>query len=235
MPIFDEPAFMKPLHPKGDVIVFGKSPDLEIADARNGVARFGGLWRTPSYFTAYVRSAGVLIEYATEQNILDDIALPAFYMQRHALELLIKRLLSWLYETAEYRAKVGQSSPALPSAKQKKNFKRSHNLSVLLNDLRSTSKAAGFAEPPSELTELVQRFGELEKSDTWSRYSASERKDGEVIHHVDKEVVIPLVDFQRCLELVVSKTAYKFDGEDAYENELYFAWESAERAIGSAG
>ncbi|MGH8551097.1 MAG: hypothetical protein ACRERU_21335, partial [Methylococcales bacterium] len=221
MTLFDEPAFIKPTHPKGDVIVFRRSPDLEIADTKNRVARFGGLWRTPSYFIAYVRSAEILIEHAAQHNTLDDIALPAFYMQRHTLELLIKRLLSWLYEAAEYRSELGQSCPAMPSTHQRKNFKRSHNLSRLLNNLRVTSKAFGFPEPPDELAELVQRIGEFEKSDTWSRYEVSESKDGGIVHHIQKEIVLPLVDFQRRLELVVSKTAYQFNGHEAYENDLY--------------
>lgn len=235
MTIFDEPVFIKPTHPKGDVIVFGKSPELEIADAKNGVARFGGVWRTPSYFTAYVRSAEILIEHGKQHNILDDIALPAFYMQRHALELLIKRLLSWLYEAAEYRAELGHSSPAVPSTTQKKRLKRSHNLLTLLNDLRSASSAYGFSDPPAELADLVQRLAEFEKSETWSRYSESESKDGCIIRHIEKEIIVPLVDFQRRLDLVVSKTTYQLNGEDIYENELYFAWESAARATDRIG
>ena len=235
MTLFDEPAFMKPMHPKGDVIVFGKSPDLEASDAATGVARFGGLWRTPSYFNAYFRSAEILIEYASQHNILDDIALPAFYLQRHSVELLIKRLLSWLYETAAFRAELGHTSPAPPSAQQKKDLKRSHNLLRLLANLRFASSASGLPDPPTELADLVRCIGEFEKSDTWSRYADSEKKDGGIVHHIDKEVVVPLVDFQRRLEVVVTRTAYRFDGDDAYENELYFAWESAARATGRAG
>jgi hypothetical protein len=235
MTIFEEPVFIKPKNHKSDVIVFGKSPEIEIADATDGVARFGGLWRTPSYFIAYVRSAEILIEHAKQHHILDDIALPAFYMQRHAMELLIKRLLSLLYETAEYRKELDHAFTAVPSDQQKKRLKRSHNLLSLLNDLRSASSASGFSDPPTELAELTQRLAEFEKSETWSRYSESENKEGYIIRHIEKEVVVPLVDFQHRLELVVSKTIYQFNGEDTYENELYFAWESAARATGRIG
>ena len=231
---FEEPAFVKPTHPKGDVIAFGKSPDSEIEDAKSGVARFGGFWRTPSYFTAYVRSAGVLIEHAAKTNELDDIALPAFYMQRHALELLIKRLLSWLYEAAEYRLELSQASTWAPSMQQKKALKRSHNLTRLLNDLLSSSKASGFRDPPIEFCELVQSIGQFEKSETWSRYAVSETKDGTMVRHIDEEVVVPLVEFQRRLDLVVSKITYRFDGESSYENDLYYEWESVARATGRA-
>lgn len=235
MALFEEPAFVKPTHPKGDVIVFGKSPDLEVEDTKNGVARFGGLWRMPSYLTAYVRSAGILIEHAAKFNELDDIALPAFYMQRHALELLIKRLLSWLYEAAEYRSELGQTSTWTPSERQKQAFKRSHNLTRLLNDLHSSSHALGFQDSLVELRELVQSITQLENSDTWSRYEVSETKKGTIVRHIEKEIVVPLAEFQHRLELIVSKITYRFDGEDSYENELYCAWESAARATGRVG
>lgn len=234
MALFDEPAFIKPTHPKGDVIVFGKSPELEIADAKSGVARFGGSWRTPSYCIAYVRSAEILVEHAAHNNTLDDIALPAFYMQRHALELLIKRLLAWIYEAAAYRLELGQSSAWAPSAKQKRDFSESHNLTRLLDDLRLSSKASGFPELPSELGELVKRIGAFEKTDSWSRYEVSKIKGG-IVRHIEEEVVLPIVEIQRRLELVVFKTTYRFDGEDAYENVLYYEWESAARATGRAG
>jgi len=234
MALFDEAAFIKPTHPKGDVIVFGKSPDLEIADAKSGVARFGGSWRTPSYCTVYVRSAGILVEYAAQNNILDDIALPAFFMQRHALELLIKRLLSWIYDAADYRSELGPSSAWVPSAEQKKAFSGSHNLKSLLDDLRLSSRESGFPELPAELGELVQHIGTFEKSDTWSRYEVSKKKD-RIVKHIEKEVVLPIVEIQCRLELVVSKTTCRFDGEDAYENALYYEWECAARAAGRAG
>lgn len=98
---FDRLIFLKPTHPKGDVIVFGKGTELELADAACGVARFGGDWRIPSYFRAYLRAADVLVSHGVQGNSLDEIGLPAFYIQRHALKLLVKRLLSWVYEYAQ--------------------------------------------------------------------------------------------------------------------------------------
>lgn len=229
--LFGEPIFIKPTHPKGDVIVFGKSPDLVTADAKSGVARFGGQWRKPNYFTAYVQSAGILIQHAVQNNALDDIALPAFYMQRHALELLIKRLLSWLYEVAEYRSELGEMSPGVPSKQQRESAKGSHNLKLLLANMLAASAASGFPDPPLELAELVQSISSFEMSNTWSRYEMSE-SNGEVLRHTNDEVVLPLVDFQYRLELVVLKTTYRFDGGDSYENNLYYEWESVARATG---
>lgn len=119
MVVFDPPIYIKPAHPKGDVIVFGKAPELEHADVANGVARFGGQWRSPSYIQAYFRAADVLVNHGVSTNTLDDIGLPAFYMQRHTLELLIKRLLSWVYEYADA---VGNKE--VPSNNQRSRFKK---------------------------------------------------------------------------------------------------------------
>ncbi len=75
MSIFDQPAYIKPTDPKGDVFAFGKGPELEAADTRNGVARVGGFWRRPDYFRAYLRSAAVLIEHGVQHGELDEVML----------------------------------------------------------------------------------------------------------------------------------------------------------------
>lgn len=235
MGIFDKPVFIKPLDPKGDVLMFGKGPELELADANNGVARFGGDWRTPSYFFAYLRSARILIEHGVQNGTLDDIALPAFYMQRHAFELLAKRLLSWVYQLAEYRLELQRDCQPVLSKKQRERFDRSHKLSDLLRDLKSSCMRFGFREPPAELEQLAREIEKFEKSDTWARYERSKNEKDGVVLHVQDEVVLPLVDLQRQLEEVSSKVVYGFNGERRYENELYDHWLDALRATGRAG
>lgn len=219
MTVFDPPIFIKPSHPQGDVIVFGKSPEFELLDAANGVARFGGTWRAPSYFRAYLRAASVLVAHGKGANSLDDFGLPAFYLQRHALELLIKRLLSWVYEYADA---IG--GEALPTKKQKDRFKHSHGLSALLDDLESTCRQYDFSLPPKEFYELVKEFKDIEITETWSRYDRSETNPQVVVQHMKDEVVVPIVALQEKLEAVVANVAFRFDGTAAYENELYEAW-----------
>lgn len=232
---FEPPLFVKPPDPKGDVIPFGKAPHLQLQDSANGVSRFGGAWRAPDYFFAYLESAAILVEQGAQNRTLDDIGLPAFYLQRHATELLIKRLLSWLYELAELRSELCPDWQGVPSSEQKKNFKRSHNLPQLFKDLCLVSKHFRFAEPPIELGELVHEIANFETSETWARYERSEAKGGAVIHHVQNEVIVALVDLQQRLELVAFKTSYQFTGEQTYEMELYEEWLNAARAAGRAG
>lgn len=235
MSIFDKPAYIKPSDPKGDVFVFGKGPELEGADARNGVARVGGLWRRPDYFRAYLRSAAVLIEHGVRHEELDEVMLPAFYLQRHALELLIKRLLSYLYEWAEFRVKLGYNWEGVPSNGQKDRF-TTHGIHKLFQDLCRTCKHFKFTNPPLELAALVKKLTQFEKTETWSRYAQSKNhKDDTIIQHLEDEVEVPIVDLQRDLEFVASKITYRFDGEPAYENELYDHWADAARAVGHIG
>lgn len=222
MAVFNPPIYIKPVHPKGDVIVFGNPPELELADAANGIARFGGAWRSPSYFQAYLRAADVLVSHGAATDTLDDIGLPTFYMQRHALELLIKRFLSWVYEYAEA---IGNK--AVPTNNQRKRFKNSHCISKLLEDLRNTCRYYGFSEPPEELGALVKEVESFEASETWARYESSESKNHGVLHHLKDEAVVPLVALQKKLEAVASNSAFRFDGTEAYENELYYAWSDA--------
>jgi hypothetical protein len=222
MPTFDPPVFIKPTDPKGDVIVFAKAPELEISDTAAGLARFGGQWRSPSYLRAYVRAADVLVEHGARAGTLDDIALPAFYMQRHALELLVKRLLSWVYEYAE-----ATNDPSFPTKSAAKAFKSSHNIQKLLRDLASSCQHFGFAPPPDELSSLAREFSSIEKSETWARYEMSETKDNIILHHMQEEVVLPLVQIQKRLEAVTLNTLHKLDGTEAYEDELYYAWRGA--------
>ncbi len=235
MGIFDKPVFIKPLDPKGYVVMFGKGPELDLADPQNGVARFGGAWRAANYFYAYLRSAGILIEHGVQNGTLDDIALPAFYMQRHAFELLTKRLLSRVYELAEYRLELQPACQPVVSTGQRERFNRSHKLTELLRDLKSACRRLGFRQPPAELEQLAREIEKFEKSDTWARYERSTNEKDGVVLHVQDEVVLPLVDLQRQLEEVSSKVVYGFNGERRYENELHDHWLDALRATGRAG
>ena len=235
MMIFSTPFYVKQPDESKDVLVFGKSPEQRIEDLMNGVSRFGGPWRAPNYIYSYLRSAAILIDHGVKTNSLDDIGLPIFYMQRHATELLIKRLLSWLYEMAEFQTELGQDCQGVPSNTQRNNFKKSHNLPQLFKDLSLVSKHFGLAKPPTELGEWVEELAKFEKTETWARYEQSETRDNIVIRHVKDEIALPLVDLQRRLELVILKTVHRLSGDQTYENELYDEWLYAARSAGKAG
>ena len=234
MVVFDPPIYIKRPDEDRDVIVFGKSPELRVDDLNNGIARIGGSWRAPDYMHAYVRAVKILVKNGMEANSLDDIGLPAFYLQRHAVELLLKRLLSWLCELAKFRKELGKDDHGVPSSDQMKRFKRTHNLSDLFRDLADVSEIFEFGAPPIEIKQLVDKISQFEISETFSRYERSE-KNNEVIFHMKKEVALPLVDLQKRLEHIVFQVTYQPNSEDNYEKNLYEAWLCAARDTGHAG
>lgn len=234
MTIFDKPACIKGPGERDDVIVFGKEPGQEAEDLASGVARFGGLWRSPSYMNAYIRAAEILIAGAIERRALDDVGLPSFYLQRHATELLIKRLLGWLHEIAAYKVRFGEDTKGMPTSEQRGRRTGSHNLSNLWLDLREMAIHFGFAPPPAQLGELVDELTAFEKTATWSRYERSEKR-GEIVRHVEHEAAVPLVQIQRRLEEVAMLATYSGGEKNTYEQTLYDEWLAYARSAGDAG
>lgn len=212
-----------------DVIPFGKMQNLEIEDLKNGISRFGG-YRKPDYFMAYFRSAEILIDNGVKNNTLDEIGIPAFYMQRHALELLLKRVISSLYEVAELRLYLNNEGYR-PSKGQVHRVTNEHKLESLLSDLKVTCEGMKFISPPNELEKLVEHINKFEKSSvTWARYENSKN-----IEHVKEEILLPIIDLQKQLELVKLKIAFQsgsmeventvhFIEKETYENEIYNEW-----------
>ena len=164
MVIFDPPIFIKQPDEDADVLVFGKFPKLKTEDAENGIARFGGPFRSPSYLHAYFSSADILVNEGVRVNCLDDIGLPIFYIQRHTIELLLKRLLSWIYEIAEFRSELGIGDFGVPDNEQRRRLGGCHKLDGLLRDLEHWSKKLGLEEPPVELKNIVNYFAKIEKT-----------------------------------------------------------------------
>ena len=237
MASFDTPIIQKAVTMKdsitfGDVIQLGKIANLEIEDLQNGISRFGG-YRKPSYFMAYLKSAEILIEYGVKNNTLDEIGIPAFYMQRHALELLLKQVISSLYEVAELRLQLNEKDYK-PSKRQKDRLTTEHKLKKLWNDLKKTSDQMEFSSPPIELLQLIENIERFEKSSvTWARYENS----GDT-QHVKDEIVLPIIDLQKQLDLVKSKIAFQLEvkqiknechflEKETYENEIYNEWNLA--------
>jgi len=218
MRIFERELYVKPFNPDGDVIVFGKSPEQEAADLKDGIARFGGEGRHPSYLMAYVHAARTLINNGVSNHSLDDIGLPAFYLQRHALELLIKRLLSWAVEYAE-----AIHSNKIPCEQVSKDLNGSHKLGRLFTHLVCICQHLDFSLPPESIGLLIDKIQSYELSETWARYDKSKNNT----QHVETEISLPIVSLQCELEAVIHQILIGFNGSDSYEAELYNAWADA--------
>lgn len=199
----------------GDVIAFEKMPNLEIEDQKNGISRSGGC-RIPNYSIAYLKSAAILIEYGIKNNVLDEIGMPALYMQRHSLELMLKQVLTELYQLAKWQVELGKHN-FIPSKSQIGRLTSQHKLMPLWTDLKSASTQMGFLKPPIELLNLIKNINEFEKgSDTFTRYESSGNTQ-----HLENEIELPIIELQKKLERVNSKIALQ-DNIIHNENTLHF-------------
>ena len=220
---FDVPFFVKNLWEDDSVIVAGKSPELMLTDLRDGIARFGGPWREPSYMHAYIKAADLLVNQALHIRNLDDLGLPIFYLQRHAMELLLKRLLHWFVELAELKRRNTGKQEVHPTNGEIRRFKTSHDLLELWEDLVNLSLHFGHERLPDEIKLFIDLAVPFEKSNTWSRYAASRSKTTS-IRHIDSEIQLPVVRLQRSLVDAVSFAISKNGFDNAYECELYKEW-----------
>lgn len=228
---FDEPLYVDP-HGRS-VMVGGKPVEQRISDLEAGIARVGGFWRHPNYFEAYLYSASLLIEQGRARGTLDEIGLPGFYLQRHAVELLLKELLGWLVYIADLRRQLWISEIA-PSKELVADLRSSHNLQRLHKHLLDFAAVLSLSSPPAELGELIDDMKGIEITETWSRYSSSSKKISSAwvgVQHIPEEVKIPIVKFQERLGkisvLVVSRGGFG----DSYEDRLYEVWAGLSAAL----
>jgi len=221
MVMFDEPLHVKLV--KKNVMVGGKAPEQVESDLKAGISRIGGFWRHPSYFEAYLYSASLLIEQGKAIGVLDEIGLPGFYLQRHALELLLKGLLGWMVDIADIRKQLCISDVE-PSGRLIRDLRTSHDLQRLHNRIIEFGTALDLPLPPVELGNLIKDMKRIEITDTWSRYCSSPGKTDESvegIEHIPKEVVIPIVEFQERLDAITALVASREAFGDSYEDRLH--------------
>jgi hypothetical protein len=139
-----------------------------------------------------------LLQTAINKRLLDHHALPIFYLQRHAAELLLKAPLSLAVEVQTYRERLGIRSSGFPTPGQAKRVHSSHNLQLLLRDLGAMLRDMQVGVIPQPLSEAVHQIVAIEKHATWARYEYS-IQDDRLVHHLADEVVVPLTAIQGLL------------------------------------
>lgn len=218
-----------------NVMIGGKSPEETTSDLEAGVARVGGFWRHPNYFEAYLHSSSLLIEQGRATGTLDEIGLPAFYLQRHATELLLKGLLTWLTSISDLRNELGRSQHK-PSSELVLALRSSHNLKTLHGHLLEFGSTLDLPLPPVDLGSLIEDMGRIEIADTWSRYSSSLKKlkGGTRVHveHIPEEILIPIVEFQERLDAIATIVSARVAFGDTYEDELHDIWAQLNADLG---
>ena len=227
---FKEPFYATGPATGSNVYVVGKPPKMAEEDFRNGVARMGGFWRPPSYLESYLTAASLLVAQGTQRQDYDDIGLPAFYLQRHATELLLKRLLGCCINIIELKKKLAHSAEHKVSSKSLNALNRSHDLRQILKALQCIAKSAGEDTPPSALNDLVGALIRVEVDDHWSRYGHGYHKGKHHTHHT-AETTIPIVNLQKQLEQVVSLTISRAMDDETYETDLFSTWSGLDCAL----
>ncbi|MBX9794731.1 MAG: hypothetical protein K2Y02_10580 [Burkholderiaceae bacterium] len=191
------------------------------------------MWRAPSYTRAYIRAAEALVTHARTSGTLDELGLPIFYLQRHALELVLKQLLHWVHEVNIYRSRRGGGSAGDRGGGQTP-VGLAHTHAHLFEDLAAISGRLVLPAPPEKLKAIVRQMEGFETATTWSRCSESVN-GGAKVRHVEDEVALPVVDLQRDLEAVEATLLHDVNDEEKDESHLYFEWLDEARAAGDAG
>lgn len=124
-------------------------------DIQRGIARVGGPNRHPSYLHAYLQAGEHLVSEALASAKLDELALPIVYLQRHTVELLLKRLINWCHDIAKLRAE-GSVETWRPTKEQEGRLTKEHGLQRLCDDLAEACAALGHGDVPVALRDLVR-------------------------------------------------------------------------------
>lgn len=140
------------------------------ADRRNGVARVGGTFWDARYARSYFRAADVLLGSKEVSESLNDFVLPLLYLQRHALEVLIKTAIDACAYLADERIMFDSTAPPLKEAEF------GHSLSKNFRILSEHLGQLGY-DVPTGVVEVIAKIDaiEEEKPDRL-RYSTVEEK-----------------------------------------------------------
>ncbi|MGJ7609082.1 hypothetical protein ACSFA7_32430 [Variovorax sp. LT1R20] len=166
MKLFDEPLYLPdPNEPIG-VLPWGKSPELTDQDLAAFQARLGK-HRTPNYGQSYLLAANTLLRTAIDARQLDQHALPIFFLQRHAAELIVKAPLQFGLEIQKYYEILGRPKPNYPADDdQRKRAEGSHDLKQLLSDLEAMTLVMPVGVIPGALRSAVAEIDSIEKQHT---------------------------------------------------------------------
>jgi len=125
----------------------------------------------PDFHRAYLLAARkLLLEFGAGRCWNNEDALPIFFLQRHALELLIKDCLRIIYQLMHVEhALDGQKK--LPSKNARKRFCK-HDILTLYRDLEKKLcfDDVSNSEAIRRLENLVNTIHAIDEKSTWARY-----------------------------------------------------------------
>lgn len=190
-------------------------------DKRNGNVRIGTRAQRHVALRSYAEAVRTLFAVAQKENRLQELALPILYLQRHTLELLIKKLL-WDAQTVKAASDEWTAKKRLP--KKWPDYPQGHKLDEeLLQKLKGIVEDGEPSIPP-RIIRLVAAFKKLERGDeSLTRYDfglpkkTKPNKAGKKRRKPPlrlKRQSVPITTWQRLLEQIVDEDTQIRDPED---------------------
>lgn len=159
--------------------------------------RVGG-WLQPNLGLSYLLAARHVLEAGERERRLNEVVLPAAYLQRHAMELALKGVLDAAYSLRrdeDWLERLKTDPKAKPGEAQKVPEK--HPLNFLVSKIRDALVAVRHPAMPDEVAAMAERLTEVEGSEpTRTRYLTL--RNGE--QSFPKAVVLPVGETQDDLE-----------------------------------
>lgn len=172
-----------------------KTPEQAAADRRDRVARVNGFLRQPNYLRSYAKASGMLLSAARDEDCYDDVGLPLFYLQRHAVELAIKAVLELLIDIEAMQrilllpADADWQSVAEEEARRHSSEASGHCLARLVDSAECLlGRKPAHERLPAEFRELVSIIERVENDEKGRsrpdrvRYPYMMPKGGELRH-----------------------------------------------------
>lgn len=134
--------------------------------------RVGGLFHQPDYLAAYHKATRHLMQVGQ----IDELVMPILYLQRHTLELLLKRLRDGAEEAIEATRQIQEAKglPVVPYLTTKN--RKTHGLGELLTEAEAALSTLGWPVPVPGLRKLVDLCQSAEGDDeTRWRYATGKK------------------------------------------------------------
>jgi hypothetical protein len=162
-----------------------------------GIARVGGRWAEPNLGLSYLLAARHVIEAGERDRQLNEVALPAAYLQRHALEVAIKDVTDRAYvlKHGTDRLAALKTDPSATGGEIMK-CRFIHALNKVLDEMRNALAAIGY-KVPFEVATMVTRLGAAE-ADEPTRFRYLTLKKGG--RSLEAEFILPVGETQDLLE-----------------------------------
>jgi len=174
-----------------------RSGDLK-KDLAAGKVEFGRGYGTGEYPASYIAAARTVVDDALAARSLHYMAAPCIYLQRHALELLLKRILFVVLEIESMQASLSEGRRVAVG-----KVPGTHDLLSLCERTVAALAKRGL-EPPKDLPLLVREISEFEDGDpTRTRYDRGAKGKGYEESSFPDWVSVPVLDWQNRLEGLV--------------------------------